>query len=291
MKTFKILTALITPFDNNKNIDYCSLRKIIRQQLNQKVDGFIVCGTTAEVSCLEVYERFDILRFVLNEVKQKVPVWFGCGSNHTLNTLHMVKKASYYNIAGVLLVTPYYNKPSQQGLYEHFSTIAKSTDLNIMLYQVPSRCGVYFEKETLRMLFQECNNIVALKHACDDYDIIDDLQKEFQQISFYSGEDNSFHLGIEKGISGLISVASHFDLQVIQKFIQTRDEELLKIIVDVANHVFLECSPSAIKYILMKRNCCNNILRLPLVPISNENAKKIDEFLRRYDKQIQNFEL
>ena len=287
MKDFQIMTALITPFQTNGVIDYPALDKLIQQQIDQGVDGLIVCGTTAETECLSEHERFDVLRWIQYRTKGKVPIWFGCGTNNTQETLRLVSKASYYDIAGVLLVTPYYNKPSQEGLYMHFKTIANQTNIPIMLYQVYGRCGVQFEEETIIRLFEECDQIVALKHASDDYALIERLHRRFPNKQLYSGEDKTFYQGIGKGLSGLISVMSNAFLTQIKEDLIDLDEQKQSDLIRRAEISFLECSPSAIKYILHQKGICENALRLPLVPISKQAEHQIDAFLQT-DKKCQN---
>lgn len=279
MSTFSVMTALITPFKVNGKVDYTMLGSLIDEQLAQGVDGLIVCGTTAEASALKENERFDILRFVIDRCKQQVEIWFGCGTNVTKDTLRLVKKASYYDITGVLLVTPYYNKPSQQGLYMHFRTIADAVDIEIMLYHVPSRCGVGFEERTLCRLFQDCPTITSLKYASNDYACIQRLHDQFPNIRIFSGEDKTFVKGINKGLSGLISVISNYRLSAIRDYLEQPSQEHLAYMEQLAALAFLECSPSAVKYLLYKEGKCQNVLRLPLVPLSTPSMQQIDAFL------------
>lgn len=279
MTDFKIMTALITPFKGNGKIDYDALGNLIDEQMKQGVDGFIVCGTTAETPALKEHERFDILRYVIERTKHTVELWFGCGTNVTRETLRLVKKASYYDIDGVLLVTPYYNKPSQQGLYSHFRLIADAVDVDIMLYQVPSRCGVAMEERTMLRLFQDCPNIKALKYASNDYEMIERLHAQAPNIRIFSGEDKTFMKGIGKGICGLVSVMSNYALEAIKTYIKDCNREQLAYIEQLAALTFLECSPSAVKYMLSKDKKCQNVLRLPLVPLSIPSKRQIDAFL------------
>lgn len=283
MSEFRIMSALITPFDHKGRIDYDALGRLIDAQMKQGVDGLIICGTTAETPTLKQYERFDLLRYVIDRTHHRCELWFGCGTNHTKETLSLVKKAANYDIDGVLLVTPYYNKPSQAGLYQHFHTVANSTQLPIMLYQVPSRCGVAFSEETLCRLFQNHPNITALKHASDDYGLIASLHERFPAIRLYSGEDGSFYAGMDHGLSGVISVMSNLYLREMKEYVKTRDGKLQEYLKQAAAMCFLECSPSAIKYMLAKEGYCANRLRLPLVPLSASAVKQIDVFME-HDK-------
>lgn len=279
MKPFTIMTALITPFKGNGKIDYDALGRLIDEQIEQGIDGFIICGTTAETPALKEHERFDVLRYVIERSKHQVELWFGCGTNVTRDTLRLVKKASYYDIDGVLLVTPYYNKPSQNGLYAHFRTIADAADIPIMLYQVPSRCGVAMEEKTILRLVQDCPNIKALKFASDDYEMIAHLSKQVPALRIFSGEDKTFMKGMEKGLCGLVSVLSNYALPVIQTYIKEPSKEHYAYLEQLAALTFLECSPSAIKYMMSKEKKCQNIVRLPLVPLSIPSKRQIDAFL------------
>ncbi len=278
MSEFQVMTALITPFQKNGSIDYDALDRLIDEQLALAADGLIICGTTAETPCLKEHERFDLLRWIIHRVNHRTQLWFGCGINQTKETIRLVQKAANYDIDGVLLVTPYYNKPSQAGLYAHFAAIAENCEMPIMLYQVPSRCGVRFEASTLIKLFQNYPNITALKHADNDYELIQALHEQFPRIAFYSGEDKTFYEGINKGLSGLISVMSNAFLTEMKQYLKQPSQVQMDTLKQIADMVFLECSPSAIKYILSRQGKCENILRLPLVPLSTDAETVIDDF-------------
>lgn len=279
MSDFQVLTALITPFQKNGSIDYEALDRLIDEQLDGDVDGLIICGTTAETPCLKEHERFDLLRWIIHRVDHRVPLWFGCGTNQTRETIRLVQKVANYDIDGVLLVTPYYNKPSQDGLYAHFAAIAENSELPIMLYQVPSRCGVRFELETLLRLFKDYPNITSLKHADNDYEMIQKLHEQMPHIALYSGEDKTFYEGMDKGLNGIISVMSNAYLPEIKRYLANPNPKQMDDLKRLADMVFLECSPSAIKYILSKQGKCENLLRLPLVPLSKHAQMIIDDFL------------
>lgn len=283
MSKFQIMSALVTPFDSNGNIDYEALQRLIDVQLEQGVDGLIVCGTTGEASTLKEYERFDILRFVLDRTRHACEVWFGCGTNCTADTLSLVKRSALYDVDGLLLVTPYYNKPSQEGLYQHFKTIADSTESKLMLYQVPSRCGVAFTRENLERLFHDCANICALKHASNDYELIESLHAQFPHIHLYSGEDATFYEGMDRGLSGVISVMSNVYLKEMKEYVTSKDSTLHDYLKTVARLCFLECSPSAIKYMMAREGICEANVRLPLVPLHAATKQTISAFME-HDK-------
>ncbi len=276
---FNIMTALVTPFQEDGSIDFLALQGIIQEQLHNGVDGFIVCGTTAEAPTLREEEKFSILAFVLEQTKHEVSIWFGCGSNDTQATVSLCKKAQEYDIDGVLLVTPYYNKPSQEGLYKHYKSIASQIQMNIMLYDVPSRTGVQLEWSTTDRLLQECSNIVALKHASHDLTGIQRLHKKYPHFQIYSGEDNYFMEGKKAGMCGIISVMSHIHLKKMRECIEKQDQDLLEKLVRSAAYVFIGGSPVTLKYILMKLNRCENIVRLPLVPLTQDLQSIVDEYM------------
>lgn len=276
---FNIMTALITPFQEDGSIDFIALKGIIQEQLQNGVDGFIVCGTTAEAPTLSEEEKFSILAFVLEETKHQVEIWFGCGCNDTQATISLCKKAQGYDIDGVLLVTPYYNKPSQEGLYAHYKTIANQIQTKIMLYDVPSRTGVSLEWSTTDRLLQECSNIVALKHASHDLSGIQKLHQKYPHFQIYSGEDNYFMEGKAAGMCGIISVMSHIHLRKMRECIEEENQELVEELVCSAAYVFMGGSPVTLKYILMKLNRCKNIVRLPLVPLTQDLQSIVDEYM------------
>lgn len=271
----KIFVALVTPFTKENNVDFVGLKRIISRLMSEGVDGFVVCGTTAETPTLSNKEKIEILEFVLNETKQQVEVWFGCGSNNTQDTVRAVQKAQMYPIQGVLLVVPYYNKPSQEGIYQHFSKIAMNCKTNIMIYNIPSRTNVQIETNTLKKLIIKHKNIVALKQASKDFELVKIIKKEYPKFIIYSGEDSMLDESIDVGMDGLISVMAHINLPKIKKFIKynMKDNKLRKELVHEANLIFSEPSPACIKYCLFCKNEIENRLRLPMVTVQNEELK------------------
>lgn len=284
----KVMVALITPFTKENEIDYDALTKIVKRLMKEGCDGFIVCGTTAETPTLKEGERYAVLQHVISVVQGDCEVWFGCGRNCTRDTIRLIRKAQKYDIDGVLVVTPYYNKPSQRGLYEHYHAIAKSIPQPIMLYNVPSRCGVELEYETIRRLVHEHKNIIGLKQASKDLETVRRLKKEFPQFQIYSGEDGYFDEGIDAGMDGLISVMGHFNLEKIKTFLEEGrvNNVLKKTLVQEAALSFCDASPAPIKYILSRNQECENILRLPLCPISREKEMLISAYFDKVKQQV-----
>ncbi|MEG0290241.1 MAG: 4-hydroxy-tetrahydrodipicolinate synthase [Erysipelotrichaceae bacterium] len=284
----KIMVALITPFFKKGCIDYKSLETIVLRLLGEGVDGFIVCGTTSEVSTLSHEERFQILNYVIKLCAHRCEIWFGCGSNNTQTTITLMKEAQNHEIDGYLIVTPYYNKPSQRGLFEHFSKIASHTKLPIMLYNVPARCGVTLSYEVIKALKDKHPNIYGLKQASKDYDCVKKMKQAYPDFVIYSGEDAYLKQAFQAGMDGIISVAGHLFLADIKAFIDAyenhQDTALTEAtMVKNAQLCFCDASPAPIKYMLSLRGECRNVLRLPLTVVSRDKQKLIDEFNRSFD--------
>lgn len=276
----KVMVALITPFTKENEVDYDALTKIVKRLMREGCDGFIVCGTTAETPTLREAERYAVLQHVLSIVQGNCEVWFGCGRNCTRDTIRLIRKAQKYAIDGVLVVTPYYNKPSQRGLYEHYHAIASAIDSNIMLYNVPGRCGVELQYDTIRKLVYEHKNIVGLKQASHDLDTVIKLKKEFPLFKIYSGEDGYFDEGFDVGMDGLISVMGHFNMEKLQRFIKEgrKDNRLRKELYKEASLTFCDASPAPVKYLLSRKKECENILRLPMCTINREKELLLSSY-------------
>lgn len=275
-----VMVALITPFTKTGDVDYIALKKIIGRLMYEGVDGFIVCGTTAETPTLSIEERFSILSFVEQQTKHQVTIWFGCGSNDTQTTIQLCKEAQKHDIDGVLLVTPYYNRPSQEGIYQHFYTIAHSIQTNIMLYNIPSRCCVELQPSTIHRLIDSCENIKALKQASRDMECVRIVKEQHPEFLIYSGEDGFLDEGLDAGMNGMISVMGHCNLPLIKTFLlgDRINNRIRKQLNKEATLVFMEPSPSCIKYLLSKKGDCLNYLRLPMTCISERTKEILDAY-------------
>lgn len=281
-----VMVALITPFTKDYKVDYKALDALVSRLLKEDVDGFIVCGTTAETPTLSKHERYTILRHVIKKTKKRAEIWFGCGTNSTQSAIEACKEAEKEDITGVLLVTPYYNRPSQEGMYQHFHAIASSIHCPIMLYNIPSRTGVNLSYETIAALLCEHSNITALKHASHDLDDMCKLKQQYPAFCIYSGEDSFFDEGLDIGMDGLVSVMGHVFLPQMKAYIQDgrRNLILLKQLYEAAKYTFIEPSPAPIKYMLYQRGECENVLRLPLVALSETGMDKFHKWLSKSDK-------
>ena len=171
----KILTALITPFDNDFHIDFPALQSIIKQQMDNGADGFIVCGTTSEAPTLTMDEQTEIIETVLSMTKGNYLVYAGAGTNCTATTISNIHAWNHFDLDGYLLTTPYYNRPSEEGLYHHFALAAASTDKEIMLYHIPSRTASSISLSLAKRLVKDCPNIRSIKYADADYPVFEGL--------------------------------------------------------------------------------------------------------------------
>lgn len=280
----KIITAVVTPFDENNNIDFESFKKLLDYLVKTHTDSVVVAGTTGEGSTLSINEKINLFTFAKENLPKKIKVIAAIGTNNTLETIKIVKRINKTNIDGYLIVTPYYNKPSQEGIYQHFKAIDNVSTKPILIYNVASRCGVEANIQTLMRLYHDCNHIVGLKHASKNINLISSLKKEMPQFLIYGGEDHFILDVFKKGGDGIISVISNYYGNEIHELIQDYQSgfenmtlyEYTQMIAEIA---FIESSPAPIKYILFKHNLILNNLRLPLVPLSSPFKQLIDNIL------------
>ncbi len=205
----RVLTAMITPFTRDLAVDYVVARKLARHLVQSGSDGLVVCGTTGESPTLTRDEKLELFKIVVDEVGGEATVIAGTGSNSTVTSIELTQAAEKVGVDGVMLVNPYYNKPSQEGLYQHFSTIAKSTNLPVILYNIPARTGVNLLPATVSRL-AEVNNIVGIKEAAGNIDQVSELRQVLpDEFSIYSGDDAMTLPMMALGAKGIISVVAH----------------------------------------------------------------------------------
>ncbi|WP_071442822.1 4-hydroxy-tetrahydrodipicolinate synthase [Traorella massiliensis] len=282
----KLYVALITPFTIMNDIDYPALDKIILRLLDENVEGFIVCGTTGESPTCSENEKIALLEHVIHLCERRCEIYFGIGSSNTCDSMRLLKLSEDMDFDGYLIVTPYYNQPTQFGLYEHFSTLATETKKKIILYNVPSRCGVSLSAATVIKLANDYKNIVALKQASKDLEMVKEILNATTDFEVLSGNDDYLLEGMMSGMSGVVSVIAHFTATKMMEFFkgieEGRDVSELDIFFKKLAHLcFLESNPICIKYLLSQQNECENVLRLPMTAISYEAKTKIDQ---NYDK-------
>jgi 4-hydroxy-tetrahydrodipicolinate synthase len=281
-----VITALITPFKNNE-VDYPSLKKLIRSQMDQGIDGFVVHGTTAESPTTTDAEKEKIFQFIKSEVSGKVPLIAGTGSNSTQDTILKSQKAEKWGADAILVVVPYYNKPPQRGLFEHFNKTANSVEIPTILYNVPGRTITSLELETIVVL-SENKKIAGIKEATGDVEfgskIIQKCRKDFCVLS---GDDKTCMALAAKGGKGVIGVVTHLisgKMREIYNKIKAGDKDALKkyeSFYNLIDSMYLEANPIPVKYALKKIGILESEeLRLPLSALSQDLRAKVDEQLK-----------
>lgn len=280
----KIITAVVTPFDENKNIDFISFEKLLKHLDKTHTDSIVIGGTTGEGSTLTINEKINLITFARQFLSKKIKIIASVGTNNTSETIKQVKRLNKLNIDGYLIITPYYNKPSQEGIYQHFKSIDNISSKPIILYNVISRCGVEANFQTIIRLYHDCNHIIGLKHCSSNISLISSLKKEMPQFLIYGGEDRYILDVLKYHGDGIISVITNYygnEVYELIKDFETGFENitLYEYIQMLAEIAFIESSPSAIKYILYKHGLILNQLRLPLVPLSSPFKQLIDNIL------------
>lgn len=277
----EIYTALITPFDEEGAIDYDSLKKLIDHLLKQGNNRFVLCGTTGEVSTLRLHEKKQLIRYVRYHYPD-IHLIIGVSSNSTNEVIRQIQElGNIQNLNTFMIVTPYYNKPSQEGLFQHYSKIANTTDKNIIIYNVPSRTASSIEDATIGRLITRHKNITGLKQA-GDIDGIKSLKENFPFFKIYIGNDHVLKEALEQGADGIISVVSHLDYPLIENICQSEDHFQDSYLKMLSKYIFQEPSPAPTKYILSKMGLVQNKLRLPLVPASSSLEKQLDSIIEKY---------
>ena len=282
-------TAIITPFNKN-GVNFEEFKNLIEFQIENKVDAIIVCGTTGESSTMTLEEKKQTIRFAVDTVNNRIPVIAGTGGNCTSSVIELTKYAESIGVDGALIVTPYYNKTTQEGLLCHYSTIAKQTRLPIILYNVPSRTGVNILPQTCKKL-SEIENIVAIKEASGNLSQIAEIANLCEDnLHIYSGNDDQITSILAVGGIGVISVLSNiaprFTHNIVENFIQgnvaTAIEGQLKAI-PLIKALFSEVNPIPIKSALNMIGYNVGIPRLPLVEMSDSGKEKLKNELIKFE--------
>lgn len=280
-------TALVTPFDENKAVDKDCLKKIVQFQLSKGISGLVPVGTTGESPTVTHDENMEVVEIVVKEVNGKVPVIAGTGSNSTDEAIRMTKLAKAIGADASLQVAPYYNKPTQEGLYQHFMTIADTVDLPMMVYNIKGRTGVNIETDTLMRLAKH-DNIVAVKEASGDLNqMMDVIRRKPADFSVLSGDDNMALPLTLMGGNGVVSVASNIIPQWMEELIQAArrgDLEKAKTIhyelMPLFQSMFLETNPIPVKWAMSEMGLVKDVFRLPLCSPAEETKVKIREVLK-----------
>ncbi len=280
--------ALITPFCEDGSVDYTALVKLVEYQLDNGADFFCILATTGETPCLTADEKAKIKDTVIATVKGRVPILMGCGGNNTAAVVEELRSADFHGIDGLLSVCPYYNKPSQEGLYQHFKAIAEASPLPVVLYNVPGRTGVNLKAETTVRLAQDCEKIVAIKEASGNLEQVDEIIKNKPaDFDVLSGDDALTFPMISCGAVGVISVIGNALPREFSKMIRLEFkgeyEGARKIhhkFTDLFSLLFIDGNPAGVKAMLHEMGMIENVLRLPLVPTRISTLQKMSEILR-----------
>lgn len=266
--------ALITPFTSQGEVDYVSLRRLLDYQLSNGIDFLCILATTAETPCLSAKEKANIKQLVIEKVQGRIPILMGCGGNNTAEVIRTLQTEDFTGIDGILSVCPYYNKPSQEGLYQHFKAIANATNLPVVLYNVPGRVGVNMTAETTLRLARDCENVVAIKEASGNFTQIDDIIKNKPaNFDVISGDDGITFPLITLGATGVISVIGnalpHEFGRMVRLALNGDYQPALTIhhrFTELFKLLFVDGNPAGVKAMLNSMELIENELRLPLVP-------------------------
>ena len=270
--------ALITPFNEDKTIDYTSLDKLINKVIEGGIDFLVVLGTTGESTSINDSEKKELINFIVKLNNKRLPLVLGIGGNNTNKLIKEINNTDLSDFDAILSVTPYYNKPSQNGLYHHYAEISKSSPIPIILYNVPSRTGVNMSPEITIQLANDFKNIISIKEASGDINQIKYILKNKpKNFDVLSGDDGLTLEIIQNGGAGVISVIGQSnpeEFSSLVKFALNGKLSDAKLIHDklygLYHYLYSEGNPSGVKAFLSLQGVCKNYLRLPLVPISSE---------------------
>ena len=280
--------ALITPFNEDGSVDYPTLAKLVEYQLKNGADFFCILATTGETPCLTPEEKIKVKDTVISTVHGRVPILMGCGGYNTAAVVDELKNGDFKGIDGILSICPYYNKPSQEGLYQHFKAISAATKLPIVLYNVPGRTVVNMTAATTVRLAKDCKNIVAIKEASGNLEQVDEIIKNKpSSFDVISGDDALTFPMISCGAVGVISVRGNALPREFSKMIRLEFkgeyEAARKIhhrFTDLFSLLFVDGNPAGVKCVLSEMGMIKNILRLPLVPTRITTMQRISDILK-----------
>lgn len=280
--------ALVTPFTSDGQVDYNSLKRLVEYQIDNGADFLCILATTGETPCLTQDEKDKITQLVKDVNHGRLPILKGCGGNNTAAVVEELRTADWSGIDGILSVCPYYNKPSLEGLYQHFKAISEASPLPVVLYNVPGRTGINLKPETTVRLANDCENIVAVKEASGSLEQVDEIIKNKpQRFDVLSGDDALTFSMVASGAAGVISVIGNalpkeFSRMIRLEF-QGEYEPARKIhhmFTELYSLLFVDGNPAGVKALLHEMGFIENQLRLPLVPTKVSTLQKMAEILK-----------
>lgn len=281
--------ALITPYKQDLSIDYAALERLVNHQIANGADFIVALGTTAETPTLSADEKTELRRFIIDVTGGRVPIVLGCGGNNTAAVVSELQNGDFRGIDAILSVVPYYNKPSQEGIYQHYKAIAKASPVPVILYNVPGRTGVNMLPETTLRLANDFDNIIAIKEASGNIAQMDEIIKNKpERFSVISGDDGITFPLITLGAVGVISVIGNAFPKEFSRMVRLALDgeynDALKIhhrFTELFNLLFVDGNPAGVKSMLHAMGFCENVLRLPLVPTRITTFEKIQNILRQ----------
>jgi len=284
------IVALVTPFETGGQINDNEFKKLIDWQIEKGTDGILVCGTTGESATLTHPEHRKIIELAVTYVNKRVPVLAGCGSNSTQEALNLTSHAKKVGADYSLVITPYYNKPTQEGLYKHFRGIADSVDISIIIYNVPSRTGSNILPETVARLYKDCKNIVGIKEASGSLDQITKIMTLVDdKFLLFSGSDEVNLPILSIGGSGAVSVVANImpkeTHDLVAAFLDGNLAEAKRLqlyLYDIIKALFIETNPTPVKTSLGLMKMIEPNMRLPLCEMSAANLDKLKTILKKY---------
>lgn len=280
--------ALVTPFTADGEVDYKAIVRLVEYQIQNGADFLCILATTGETPCLSTEEKENIKKLVVDTNRGRLPILMGCGGNNTRAVVEELKTADWTGIDGVLSVCPYYNKPSQEGLYQHFKAIAEASPLPVVLYNVPGRTGINMKSETTVRLARDCENIVAVKEASGSLEQVDEIIKNKpERFDVISGDDALTFSMVASGAAGSISVIGNALPKEVSRMIRLEfrgEYEAARTIhhrfTELYSLLFVDGNPAGVKALLHEMGFIENVLRLPLVPTRITTLQKMTEILK-----------
>lgn len=281
--------ALVTPFTQDKKIDFSALEKLINHVINNGVNYLVSLGTTGETPTLSASEKLEVLNFTIGINNKRLPIVAGLGGNNSQEVLDNIKQYPLDEIDAILSVMPYYNKPSQEGIFQHFSAIANACAVPIILYNVPGRTGGNMNAETVLRLANTFENIIAIKEASGNmYQNMAIVAGAPEHFSVISGDDDLALAQISIGLQGVISVAANCFTKdftsMINFALENKYQEARALhykLLPAIGLLFADGNPPGVKYVLHKMGICNNEMRLLVVPVSESTALQLNNFIEK----------
>lgn len=279
---------MVTPFTTEGEVDYKALKRLVEYLIQNGADFLCILATTGETPCLSSDEKNKIKQLVIDVNRGRVPILIGCGGNNTRAVVEELKTTDWTGIDGILSVCPYYNKPSQEGLYQHFKAIAEASPLPVVLYNVPGRTGINMKSETTVRLANDCENIVAIKEASGSLEQVDEIIKNKpERFDVISGDDALTFSMVASGAAGSISVIGNALPREVSRMIRLEfkgEYEGARTIhhrfTELYSLLFVDGNPAGVKALLHEMGFIENVLRLPLVPTRITTLQKMTEILK-----------